>query len=109
MAHPVGEAEGLRVNFNRSLKLELHGYKESSDTVLLAYRELDDALALTEVAEDFFQDSGTNEIGWHCMTGQCRQVAFARLGSYPDIVGSNSRKLLGYSLTAAEVGKLLCE
>jgi len=85
--HPAGESRKppLRVNFDRRLKLEFHGSKISSDGGFLAYRELDDALGLTEVAGDVFQDSRTGKNGWHRMTGQFRQSLFGRVGGYEDV------------------------
>ena len=87
MAHSVGESkpEGLRVNFDRRLKLEFHGSRITSDAGLIAYRELDDALGLTEVAGDVFRDSRTSKNGWHGMTGQFRQSVFGRLGGLEDV------------------------
>ncbi len=79
--HPAGESRKphLRVDFDRRLKLEFHGSKVTSDAGLLAYRELDDALGLTEVVGGLFQDRRTGKNGWHGMTGQFRQSVFGRL------------------------------
>ena len=87
MAHPTGESKRneLRVDFDRRLKLEFHGSRITSDAGLLAYRELDDALGLTEIAEDVFQDSRTGKNRWHGMTGLFRQSVFGRLGGYEDV------------------------
>ena len=87
MAHPAGESkpECLRVDFDRRPKLEFHGSKITSDGGLLAYRELDDALGLTEVAGEIFQDNRTDKNGWHGMTGQFRQSLFGRVGGYEDV------------------------
>ena len=54
MADPAGKADGgaLRLDFDRRVMLRFHGLAITSDGGLLAYRELDDALALTASGVD---------------------------------------------------------
>jgi len=87
MAYPMGESKQgcLRVDFDRRLRLEFHGSKVTTDAGFLAYRELDDALELTEMAGDVFCDNRTGKNAWHGMTGQFRQSLFGRLGGYDDV------------------------
>jgi hypothetical protein len=47
----------LRVRFDGRLKLKFLGSQVTTDAGLLAYRELDEALALTEIGADALQDS----------------------------------------------------
>ncbi|GAB5512213.1 MAG: hypothetical protein Rhims3KO_36140 [Hyphomicrobiales bacterium] len=88
MAHPVGESiEGpLRVNFDRRLTLEFHGSKVNSDGGLLAYRELDDALDLTEALAIILQDARRGQNGCHAVVVvMLRQSVFGRLARYEDV------------------------
>ncbi len=87
MSHPEGETKrgGLRVDFDRRLKLEFHGSKITSDAGFIAYRELDDALGLTQVAGNRLIDPRTGKNGQHGMTGLFRQSTFGRLGGYEDV------------------------
>src|SRR5437899_764663 len=87
MDDATGEAEGmgLRVTFDRRLKLEFHGATVTSDAGLLAFRELDDALALTEMAADLLRDTRTGKNGRHTVLAQFRQAVFGRLAGYEDV------------------------
>ena len=52
---------------------------------MLAYRELDDALGLTDMAGDGLVDPRTDKNGRHALTGLFRQSVFGRLGGYEDV------------------------
>ncbi len=76
--------EALRVGFDRVLKLEFHGAKVTSDAGLLAYRELDEALDLTEVAGQHIEEWRTGKNTRHATVGLLRQSIYSRLAGYED-------------------------
>ena len=82
-----GQAEGtrLRVAFDRRVRLEFHGATVTSDAGLLAFRELDDALGLTEMAAEVLADTRTGRNGRHSLIAQLRQSVFGRLAGYEDV------------------------
>ena len=87
MTHPMGESKGgvLRLDFDRRQKLEFHGSKVTSDAGLLPYRELDDAVGLSEIAGDVLTDTRRGKNGRHGLVGQFRQSVLGRLGGYDDV------------------------
>jgi DDE family transposase len=83
MADPTGEA--LRLDFDRRLMLQFRGSTITSDGGLLAYRELDDALSLTDTGADTLADARTGKNGRHRLAGLLRQSVFGRLAGYEDV------------------------
>ncbi len=83
----MGESEVgvLKLDFDRRLKLEFHGSKVTSDAGLLAYRELDDAVGLSEIAGGVLTNTRRGKNGRHGLGGQFRQSVFGRLGGYDDV------------------------
>src|SRR4051794_17818514 len=86
MADATGEAEEpLRVAFDRRLKLEFHGTRITSDAGLLAYRELYDALGLTETAASALAEGRRGRNIRHRLLGLLRQAVYGRLAGYEDV------------------------
>ena len=67
------------------LRIEFHGANVTSDAGLLAYRELDDALQLTDSAADVLHDTRTGRNTRHSLAALLRQSLFSRLAGYEDL------------------------
>jgi hypothetical protein len=82
MAHRTDESEAdvVRLDFDRRLMFRFRGSVVTSDGGLLAYRELDDALGLTEMGGEILADARTGRNGRHALVGLLRQSVFGRLG-----------------------------
>ena len=82
-SHPAGESRKhhLRVEFDRRLKLEFHGTKITSDAGLLASRELDDVLGLTDLGGAALSDPRRGKNRRRLLTGLLRQSVFGRLAA----------------------------
>jgi len=75
----------LRVTFDLRLKLELHGSRVTSDAGLLPFRDLDDALSLTDMAGEVLADTRTGHNSRHTLIAQLRQSVFGRVAGYEDL------------------------
>src|ERR1700757_5161811 len=87
MGDPTGEADKgtLRLDFDCRLLLEFRGFTIPSDAGLLAYRELDDTLGLTDTGANALADARTGKNGRHRLAGLLRQSVFGRLAGYEDV------------------------
>ena len=65
--------------------LRFRGSAITSDGGLLAYRELDDVLALTTTGGEILADARTGKNGRHQLVGLLRQSIFGRLAGYEDV------------------------
>lgn len=81
-----GEArkDALRLDFDRTLKLEFHGTKVTSDAGLLAYRELDGALGLTSTVDSELRDIRTGKNTQYGIAALLGQSIYSRLAGYDD-------------------------
>src|SRR5690348_11262371 len=81
----VKRTTALRLDFDRRLLLQFRGSSITSDAGLLAYRELDDTLDLTDTGAETLADARTGKNGRHRLAGLLRQSVFGRLAGYKDV------------------------
>ena len=105
MANAKGESREppLRLGFDRRIKLEFHGARISSDGGLLAYRELDDVLGLTDLAASVLGDSRRGRNIRHKLPSLTRQSVFGRLAGYEDV--NDAERLADDPVMRAIVGR----
>ncbi len=70
------------LNFDNTIRLEFHGATITSDAGLLAYRELDHVLGLTQIAEHCLFDIRPGKNTRHSLGAQLRQSVFSRIAGY---------------------------
>ncbi len=87
MTHSTGEADRgvLRLDFDSRSKLEFRGSQVTSDAGLLAFRELDDVLRLSQMAGNVLANTRTGRNSRHRLVVQFRQSVFGRLAGYEDV------------------------
>ena len=114
----------LRVQFDRRLKLKFLGSKVTTDAGLLAYRELDEALGLTEMSGEVLTDSRLGSNKQHQLVPLLRQSVYSRLAGYEDVndaerlaidpamrhvVGGRAMLADKYAASTSEVGRFETE
>jgi hypothetical protein len=124
MADPTGESKSaaLRLDFDRRLMLRFRGSVITSDGGLLAYRELDDAVGLTDTGADTLADARTGKNGRHLLGGLLRQSVFGRLAGYEDVNDADrlcrdpamrwvvgDRAITGCAASASQMGRFETE
>ena len=69
----------LRVRFAARLRLEFHGAKVTSDAGLPTFRELDEALGLSHLAQSMLAETRTGRNVRHELAPLLRQSVYSRL------------------------------
>jgi hypothetical protein len=89
MAVPTGESksEALKLDFDRRVRLRFHGSAITSDGGLLAYRELDDVLALTASGGERLAEARTGRNRRHLLVG-LRGPGCVALALAPEVFAS---------------------
>ena len=79
-----GEKTPLKLNFDSKVRLEFRGVTITSDAGLLACRELDDALGLTDSSAEYLKEGRTGKNILHKLIPLLRQSIYSRLAGYDD-------------------------
>jgi hypothetical protein len=100
-----------RLDFDRRVLLQFRGSTITSDAGLLAYRELDDTLGLTDTGANALADACTGKNGRHRLAGLLRQSVFGRLAGYEDV--NDAERLcrdptMRWVVSAAPCGRATC-
>ena len=78
------EKTPLKLDFDSKVRVEFRSATITSDAGLLACRELDDALSLTDSADEFLKESRTGKNILHQLIPLLRQSVYSRLAGYDD-------------------------
>jgi len=70
---------------SQHLRVKFLGSQITTDAGLLAYRELDEAFALTEMVQDTFQESRIGSNKQHQLVPLLRQSVYSRLAGYKNV------------------------
>ena len=79
-----GEKTPLKLNFDSKVRLEFRGVTITSGAGLLACRELDDALGLTDSSAEYLKEGRTGKNILHKLIPLLRQSIYSRLAGYDD-------------------------
>ena len=74
----------MSLEFDARVRLEFARSKITSDAGLLAHRELDRKLGLTEMAGQFLTEQRSGRNVQHHLVPLVRQSVYSRLAGYPD-------------------------
>jgi hypothetical protein len=99
----MGEAKNgaKTLHFDGSIKLEFRGAKVTRDAGLLAVRELDEVLRLTDIAAEMLSEARANNRR-HYLSGLFRQSVYVRLAGP---AGADRRKIQGHGQEALLSGR----
>ena len=99
--------EALRVHFDARVRLEMHGATLTSDAGLLACRELDDALGLTQAATRHLEERRSGRHGPYPLVSLLRQSVYSRLAGYEDT--NDAERLAGDPAMRVVTDRLVSE